>query len=91
MLFITLTLTTLLSRTSSASSISSVSTRNLQQQNPAGSPWISVNFTLANGTTYTDQFNTTGLTPINGQDAIGVNAGRSIMLSVTFGFTPHQR
>jgi hypothetical protein len=54
MLFITLAITTLLSRTSSASSISSVSTRNLQQQNLAGSPWISVNFTLANGTTYTD-------------------------------------
>ena len=55
----------------------------------AGSP-LTQNIS-ANGTTYTDQFNTTGLTPINGQDAIGVNAGRSIMLSVTFGFTPHQR
>ena len=42
----------------------------------------------ANGTTYTDPFNTTGLTPINGQDNVSVLSGRCIMLSVTLGFSP---
>ncbi len=42
----------------------------------------------ANGTTYTDTFNTNGQTPINGGDNIGILPGRSIMLSVTFGITP---
>jgi len=42
----------------------------------------------ANGTTYTDAFNTNGPTPINGQDSISILPGRSIMLSVTFGFSP---
>jgi iron complex outermembrane recepter protein len=39
----------------------------------------------ANGTTYTDPFNTTGPTPINGGDNISILPGRSIMLSITFG------
>jgi iron complex outermembrane receptor protein len=42
----------------------------------------------ANGTTYTDPFNTTGPTPIAGGDNIGVLPGRSIMLSVSFGLSP---
>ncbi|AEU38587.1 TonB-dependent receptor [Granulicella mallensis] len=46
----------------------------------------------ANGTTYTDPFNTMGPTPINGGDNVGILPGRSIMLSVTFGFSPkHNR
>ena len=43
---------------------------------------------MANGTTYTDPFNTSGPTPIAGADNIGVLAGRSIMLSVSFGLSP---
>jgi iron complex outermembrane recepter protein len=42
----------------------------------------------ANGTTYTDPFNTAGPTPITGADNISVLPGRSIMLSVTFGLSP---
>jgi iron complex outermembrane recepter protein len=42
----------------------------------------------ANNTTYTDPFTTIGPTPINGQDAVSILPGRSIMLSVTFGFSP---
>jgi iron complex outermembrane recepter protein len=42
----------------------------------------------ANGTTYTDLFNTAGQTPINGGDNISVLPGRSIILSVTFGLSP---
>ena len=42
----------------------------------------------ANGTTYTDPFNTTGPTPIAGGDNISVVPGRSIMLAVTFGLSP---
>ena len=42
----------------------------------------------ANSTTYTDPFNTKGLTPVTGADAISVLPGRSIMLSVIFGFSP---
>jgi iron complex outermembrane receptor protein len=42
----------------------------------------------ANGTTYTDPFNTVGQTPINGQDNVSILAGRSIMLSVTLGLSP---
>ena len=42
----------------------------------------------ANGTTYTDPFNTTGPTPIAGGDNISILPGRSIMLSVTFGLSP---
>jgi iron complex outermembrane receptor protein len=52
----------------------------------AGSP-LTQNIT-ANGTTYTDPFNTSGPTPINGQDNVSILAGRSIMLSVTFGLSP---
>jgi iron complex outermembrane recepter protein len=44
----------------------------------------------ANGTTYTDPFTTTAATPINGQDNVSVLAGRSIMLSVTFGLAPRR-
>ncbi len=42
----------------------------------------------ANGTTYTDPFNTSGPTPIAGGDNISVLPGRSVMLSVTFGLSP---
>ena len=45
----------------------------------------------ANGTTYADDFNTNGPTPIAGQDAVSILPGRSIMLSVTFGFSPKSR
>ena len=52
----------------------------------AGSP---VSQTLAsNGITYTDPFRTDGPTPINGQDAVSILPGRSVMVSVTFGFLP---
>ncbi len=51
-----------------------------------GSP-LTQNIT-ANGTTYTDPFNTSGPTPINGQDNVSILAGRTIMLSVTFGLSP---
>ncbi len=39
----------------------------------------------ANGTTYANPFVATGQTAISGQDNVAVNAGRSIMLTVTFG------
>ena len=42
-----------------------------------------------NGASFTDPFNAT--TGINGQDNVGILAGRSIMLSVTFGFSPKGR
>ncbi|WP_263360057.1 TonB-dependent receptor [Acidicapsa ligni] len=42
----------------------------------------------ANGTTYTDPFNTTGPTPISGGDNVSILPGRSVMLAVTFGFSP---
>jgi iron complex outermembrane receptor protein len=42
----------------------------------------------ANGTTYTDPFNTVGQTPINGGDTITALPSRSIMLTVTFGYNP---
>ena len=44
----------------------------------------------ANGTTYTDPFNTSGPTPIAGGDNISVLPGRSVMLSVTFGLSPQR-
>jgi iron complex outermembrane receptor protein len=44
----------------------------------------------ANGTTYTDGFNTNGQTPISGADALGILPGRSIVLSVTFGLSPRR-
>ncbi|WP_245817734.1 TonB-dependent receptor [Granulicella rosea] len=42
----------------------------------------------ANGTTYADSFNPTSVSPINGADTVSIQPGRSIVLSVTFGFTP---
>ena len=45
----------------------------------------------ANGTTYTDPFNTVGQTSISGGDNIGLLSGRSVMLSVTFGLSPSKR
>ncbi len=42
----------------------------------------------ANGTTYTDAFNTNGQTPIAGADNIGILPGRSIVFAVTFGLSP---
>jgi iron complex outermembrane receptor protein len=41
--------------------------------------------------TYTDPFATLGTTPYNGGDNITILPGRSIMGSVTFGFSPHRR
>ena len=43
------------------------------------------------GTTLTDQFNTNGATPINGQDTPGPMAGRSFAVTVTFGLAPRER
>jgi iron complex outermembrane recepter protein len=43
------------------------------------------------GTTYTNQFNTSGPTAINGADAPGLMAGRSFAVTVTFGFAPRER
>jgi len=43
------------------------------------------------GTGLTDQFNTNGPTPINGNDTPGLMAGRSFALSVTFGIAPRER
>ena len=51
---------------------------------------LSQNIT-ANGTTYTDAFNTTGATPISGQDNVSILPGRSIMFSVIFGFSLHHK
>jgi iron complex outermembrane receptor protein len=62
---------------------------NITGDSIAGSP---NNITLnANGTTYTDPFNTVGQTPISGADALSVLPARSIMFAVTFGFSPHGR
>jgi iron complex outermembrane receptor protein len=41
-----------------------------------------------NNTTYTDPFNTNGLTPINGGDNVSILPGRSVILSVQFGLSP---
>jgi iron complex outermembrane receptor protein len=43
------------------------------------------------GTTLTDQFNTNGPTPINGQDTPAPMAGRSFAVTVTFGLAPRER
>jgi iron complex outermembrane receptor protein len=52
----------------------------------AGSP---VAHTLSsNGIAYTDPFRTDGQTLINGQDNVSILPARSIMVSVTFGFSP---
>jgi len=47
----------------------------------------------ANGTSYSDPFNTTTATPIpvSGADSISVIPARSIMFSVIFGFSPKSR
>jgi iron complex outermembrane receptor protein len=42
----------------------------------------------ANNTTYTDPFNTNGVTPIAGGDNVSILPGRSVMLSVQFGLSP---
>jgi iron complex outermembrane receptor protein len=53
---------------------------------------ITADTITANGTTYTDPFNSNlTVTPPSGADAISVLPGRSIMFSVTFGFNPHER
>jgi iron complex outermembrane receptor protein len=43
------------------------------------------------GTTLTDQFNTSGATPINGADTPAPMAGRSFAVTVTFGLAPRER
>jgi iron complex outermembrane receptor protein len=53
----------------------------------AGSP-VTLPPIASNGVTYTNPFTTMGQTPINGQDAVSILPARSIMLSVTFGFSP---
>jgi iron complex outermembrane receptor protein len=42
----------------------------------------------ANNTTYTDPFNTNGITPIAGGDNVSILPGRSVVLSVQFGLSP---
>jgi iron complex outermembrane receptor protein len=61
-----------------------LNSHNIQSNTLAGSPFTQ----LIPGTTYTDQFNTTGPTPINGADTPGIMAGRSFSVSATFGFAP---
>jgi len=60
---------------------------NVQSLTLAGSPTA---LTIP-GTTYTDQFNTSGPTSINGADTPGLMAGRSFAVTVTFGFAPRER
>ncbi len=43
------------------------------------------------GSAYTDQFNTSGPTPINGADTPSLMAGRSFAVTLTFGFAPRER
>jgi len=45
----------------------------------------------ANSTTYADMFHTNGQTLIDGGDNVSILSGRSVMLSVTFGFSPHRQ
>ena len=53
---------------------------------------ITANTITANGTSYSDPFNSNlTVTPANGADAISVLPGRSVMFSVTFGFSPRER
>jgi iron complex outermembrane receptor protein len=53
---------------------------------------ITANTITANGTTYSDPFNANyTVTPIGGTDQISILPGRSIMFSVTFGFSPKGR
>jgi len=42
----------------------------------------------ANGTTYADNFNTAGQTPVAGGDSVSILPGRSIVLSIQFGLSP---
>jgi iron complex outermembrane receptor protein len=53
---------------------------------PAGA--VPTQTIAANGTTYTDQFNTSGQTPINGGDNVSILSARSVTLTVTFGLSP---
>jgi iron complex outermembrane receptor protein len=46
---------------------------------------------VSNGITYNNPFITAGQTPITGGDNISILPARSVMLSVTFGFSPHGR
>jgi iron complex outermembrane receptor protein len=63
---------------------------NITGDSIAGS--ITANTITANGTTYTDPFNSNlTVTPPSGADAISVLPGRSVMFAVTFGFNPHSR
>jgi iron complex outermembrane receptor protein len=63
---------------------------NITGDSIAGS--ITANTITANGTTYTDPFNSNeAVTPPSGADAISVLPGRSVMFAVTFGFNPHGR
>jgi iron complex outermembrane receptor protein len=43
------------------------------------------------GTTFTDQFNTAGPTPVSGADTPAPMAGRSFAVTVTFGLAPRER
>ena len=53
---------------------------------------ITANTITANGTTYSDPFNSNLVrTPLSGADAVSVLPGRSIMLSVTFGYSPRKQ
>jgi iron complex outermembrane receptor protein len=53
---------------------------------------ITANTITANGTSYSDPFNSNlTVTPANGADAISVLPGRSVMFSVTFGFSPKEK
>ena len=53
---------------------------------------ITANTITANGTTYADPFNSNLFrTPLSGADAVSVLPGRSITLSVIFGFNPHKQ
>jgi iron complex outermembrane receptor protein len=45
----------------------------------------------ANGTTYTDPFTFQGSQAISGADNVSIQSGRSIMLSLTVGFSLHKR
>ncbi|HEX7158341.1 MAG TPA: TonB-dependent receptor [Edaphobacter sp.] len=53
---------------------------------PTGS--VQTQTIAANGTTYTDQFNTNGPTPISGGDNMSILPGRSVTISVQFGLSP---
>jgi len=57
---------------------------NIQSDSFAGAPLT----TTIPGTTLTNQFTTTGATPINGADTPSLMGGRSFNVSVTFGFAP---